>query len=96
MDNVVTDQSSAVGTLLDCQGLLDVAQASIARGPYSSNSNSIGSNGHPATFSSTTRSFQPSISTSLQNQRDIRTCHNATPEFAIADLLHIVRTFQIG
>ena len=88
MDNVVTDQSSAVGTLVDRWGLLHVPHSSIASGTYSGNSSSIGSNGHPATFSSNKRSFQPSISTSFQNQRDICKCHNATLEFAIADLFH--------
>jgi hypothetical protein len=88
MDNVVTDQISAVGTMLDRQALLHVPHASIASGTCSSNSSSIGSNGHPATYSSTKRSFQPSISTSFQNQRDICKCHNATLEFAIADLFH--------
>ncbi len=88
MDNVVTDQSSPVGTLLDHWGLLRVPHSSIASGTYSGNSSSIGSNGYPATFSSTKRSFQPSISTSFHNQRDIHKCHNATLEFAIADLFH--------
>ncbi len=88
MDNVVTDQSSAVGTLLDCRGLLCVPHSSITSGTYPGNSSSIGSNGQPATFSSTKRSFQPSISTSFHNQQDICKCHNATLEFAIADLFH--------
>ena len=84
----MTDQSSAVGTLLDHWGLLRVPHSSIASGTYSGNSSSIGSNGHPVTFSSNKRSFQPSISTSFHNQQDIRKCHNATLEFAIADLFH--------
>ncbi len=88
MDNVVTDQISAVGTMLDCWSLLHVPHASIASGTCSSNSSFIGSNGHPATYSSTKRSFQPLISTSFQNQRDICKCHIATLEFAIADLFH--------
>ncbi len=89
MDNVVTDQSSAVGTMLDCWGLLHVLMhASIASVTYSSNSSSIGSNGHPVISSPTKRSFKPSISASFQNQRDICKCHNATLEFVIADLFH--------
>ncbi len=88
MDNVVTDHISAVGTMLDCWELLHVPHASIASGTCSSNSSSIGSNGHPTTYSSTKMSFQPSIYTSFQNQRDICKCHNATLEFAIADLFH--------
>jgi hypothetical protein len=88
MDNVVTDQMSAVGTMLDHWGLLHVPHASIPSVTCSSNSSSIGNNGHPATYSSTKRSFQSSISTSFQKQGDICKCHNATLEFAIADLFH--------
>ncbi len=84
----MTDQSSAIGTLLDHWGLLRVPHSSIASGTHSGNSSSIGSNCHPSTFSSTKRSFQPSISTSFHNQWDICKCHNATLEFAIADLFH--------
>ncbi len=89
MDNVVNDQSSAIGTLLDCRGamLSHVPCASIASGTDSAISSAIG-NYHPPATSSTKRSFQPSISTSFQNQQDIRKCHNATLEFAIADFFH--------
>ncbi len=60
----------------------------IGSGVCSGLSNAIDSNGHPVTFSSTKRSYQPSISTSFQNQQDIRKSHNTTLEFAIADFLH--------
>jgi hypothetical protein len=90
MDNVDNDQSSAVGTLLDRRwGLtVDVPHVSIGSGVGSGFSSAIGSNGHPSTYSSTKRSYQPSISTSFQNQQDIRKSHNATLEFAIADFFH--------
>ena len=90
MDNVDNDQRSAVGTLLDWQwGLtVDIPHVSIGSGVCSQLSNANGSNGHPVTYSSTKRSYQPSISTSFQNQQDIRKSHNTTLEFAIADSLH--------
>ena len=78
MDNLDNDQSSAVGTLLDrWWGLtVDVPHVSIGSG--------VGS----GIFGPAIRSHQPSISTSFQNQQDIRKSHNTTLEFAIADFFH--------
>ena len=81
MDYVENDQSSAVGALLGRRGVtVNVTDVSVA---------SVVSSGFPiATYSSTKRSYQPSVSTSFNNQQDIRKSHNATLEFAIADFFH--------
>ena len=91
-----TDQHSAVGTLLDRRwGLtVDIPHVSIGSGVFSQLSNANGSNGHPVTYSSTKRSYQPSISTSFQNQQDIRKSHNTTLDLPLL-ISYIVRTFKI-
>jgi hypothetical protein len=74
--NVEIDQRSAVGTLLNWQGVLVcVPSASISSSEHS-------------TISSTTMSIQPSITISVKNQHGIYKCHNALLEFAVADYFH--------